>query len=65
MTIKRFYAEAECNSCGHEQAQYVEMPDDYSDSDLREALDNQAHECDGCGDLDWASLGRAEERPAS
>jgi hypothetical protein len=44
MTIKRFYAEAECNSCGHEQGHYIKMPEDYSDSDLREALDDQAQQ---------------------
>ena len=65
MTIKCRYAEIECKSCGHEQGHHVDLPEEYSDSDLRDALDYQTQPCEECGDVNWAPLGAPEERAAS
>ena len=48
---------AECHSCGNEQSQLVDVEsDDPDDSEIRFALNEQAHDCDECGSNDWSPL---------
>lgn len=55
-----FNIAAECRSCGNEQSQLVDMPADPSDADVASALDEQAHDCDECGDQDWSPMSYKE-----
>ena len=44
---------AECDTCSQEKDVEVELPEDYSDSDVREALEDSPLPCSNCRDQAW------------
>jgi uncharacterized Zn finger protein len=58
---KRYVIDAECRSCGEEQQHIVEMSEDPDDAEVDRELNEQAHECGGCGDVDWVQLAWREQ----
>lgn len=59
----QYVISAECRSCQEEQDHIVDMSDDPSDAEVTEALAEQGHDCDGCGDNDWSQMGFREHHP--
>jgi hypothetical protein len=64
-----YVVDAECRTCGNEQQHLVELPTrdvvdvDDPDDEMHNALDEQAHDCDQCGDNDWSPMGFKVHHP--
>lgn len=48
-----------CRGCDHTQTVEVQLPDGFSDADLRNELGN-AVECTSCYEIDWMPLLKPE-----